>query len=151
MFSILHPVRTREALDPVEKLTDCELFQSLAPELISQNIKIHSSNEADKAACDFAALIASAYRISTRKTTNLNQKYEIPALDSLLKHKIKVIKLHQEPRDPACKTAVNSVTQIIERMVRKRALKTGNKVGKLQSHTSSNMTYCIISLKKVGP
>jgi hypothetical protein len=28
----------REALDPVEKLTDWELFQSLASELISPNI-----------------------------------------------------------------------------------------------------------------
>jgi hypothetical protein len=33
MFSILDPVRKREALDPVEKLTDWGLFQFLASEL----------------------------------------------------------------------------------------------------------------------
>jgi hypothetical protein len=38
-FSILNPVRTREALNPFEKLTDWELFQSLASELISQIFK----------------------------------------------------------------------------------------------------------------
>jgi hypothetical protein len=37
-FSILHRVRTREASDPVEMLTDWELFESLASELISPNI-----------------------------------------------------------------------------------------------------------------
>jgi hypothetical protein len=35
----------REALDPVEKLTDWELLHSLTSELISPNIQIHSSNE----------------------------------------------------------------------------------------------------------
>jgi hypothetical protein len=34
MFHILDPVRTRQALDPVEKRTDWELFQSIASELI---------------------------------------------------------------------------------------------------------------------
>jgi hypothetical protein len=37
MCSILDPVR-REALHPVEKLTDWELFQNLASDLISPNI-----------------------------------------------------------------------------------------------------------------
>jgi hypothetical protein len=69
MFSILDPVRTTEALDPVEKLTDWELFQSLTSELMSQKIQIHSSNEADKAACDFAVSITLADRLSTRQIT----------------------------------------------------------------------------------
>jgi hypothetical protein len=30
MFSLVDPVREREALDPVEKLTDWELLQSLS-------------------------------------------------------------------------------------------------------------------------
>jgi hypothetical protein len=34
MFIILDPVGMREAFDPVEKLTDWELFQSLTPELV---------------------------------------------------------------------------------------------------------------------
>jgi hypothetical protein len=74
MFSILDPVRTRTALDPVAKLTDWELFQSLASALISPNIQTHYSDEADKAAHGFAA---SAYRLSTRKTMILtgNTKY----------------------------------------------------------------------------
>jgi hypothetical protein len=65
MFSIVDHVRTREAVDPVENLTDWDPFQSLASELISPNILIHSSNEADKAACDFAAFIArhTGYRL----------------------------------------------------------------------------------------
>jgi hypothetical protein len=66
MFSILGPVRSRDTLDPVEKLTNWKLCQSLASELVSPNIQIYSSNEGDKAARDFAASIASAYRLSTR-------------------------------------------------------------------------------------
>jgi hypothetical protein len=57
MFSILDPVRTRDALEPFEKLTYLELFQSLASELISPNFQIHFSNEAD-----FGASVVSAYR-----------------------------------------------------------------------------------------
>jgi hypothetical protein len=72
MFSILDPLRMREALDPVEKLTDWEMFQSPASELISPSIQIHSSEEAGKAARDFAASIVSAYRLSTRNTTVLD-------------------------------------------------------------------------------
>jgi hypothetical protein len=86
-FSILHPVRTREALVPVEKLTDWELFQSLASELASANILIHSSKEGDKAARDFAAATASECRLSNRKTTLLVRQYEIPHLDRVFKHK----------------------------------------------------------------
>jgi hypothetical protein len=43
MFSILVVLERGEALDPVEKLIDWELFQSLAFEFISPNIQIHSS------------------------------------------------------------------------------------------------------------
>jgi hypothetical protein len=52
LFSILDPVRTRENLDPVERLTQWELLKSLASEFISPDIQIHSSNEADKRARD---------------------------------------------------------------------------------------------------
>jgi hypothetical protein len=103
-FSILDPVRTREALDPVEKLTDWELLQSHAYELVSQNIQIHSSNEADKAARYFAAFTASAYGISTRKTTILDRRYEIHGLHRLIKHKRELRKLWRETRKLACKT-----------------------------------------------
>jgi hypothetical protein len=67
----------RKALVPVEKLTDCELFQSLTSELLSPNIQIQSSNKADRAARDFAASIALEYRISTKKLQfyTRNMKY----------------------------------------------------------------------------
>jgi hypothetical protein len=65
----------REASDPVEKLTDWDLFHILASELVSPNNEMHSSSEAEKAEHDLAASIASAYRISTRKTTILDWKY----------------------------------------------------------------------------
>jgi hypothetical protein len=125
MFSTLGSVRTREALDPVEKLTDWELFQSLASELISSDVQIHSSNKADEVARDFAVSIASACRLSTRKTTILDRKYEILYLEHLLEYKRKFGKLWQETRDPACKTAINWVTRNIRRMVRKKHLKEG--------------------------
>jgi hypothetical protein len=57
----------RKAFDPVEKLTDCKLFQSLTSKLISPTNQIQSSNKGVKAACGFAAFIASEYRISTKK------------------------------------------------------------------------------------
>jgi hypothetical protein len=63
-----------------------------------------------------------AYRILTRKSTILHQKYEIPGLDRLFKHEQNLRKLWQETRDPACGTAVNWVTRNIRRMVRKRVL-----------------------------
>jgi hypothetical protein len=50
---------TRELLDPVEKLTDWQLFQSLASEFVSPNIKVHPYNEADVEARDFSASIVS--------------------------------------------------------------------------------------------
>jgi hypothetical protein len=103
MFSILDPDSTRETLDSAEKLTDWELFQNLDSEQVYPNIEIHSSNETDKAARDFVASIVSAHKISTRISTNLGQKHEIPVLVHLLNHKKKLRKLWQETRDPACK------------------------------------------------
>lgn len=67
MFRIPEFVRTREALDPVEKLTDWDLF--LVSDLISLNNQISSSDGADKVARDSAASIASAYSVSTKKIT----------------------------------------------------------------------------------
>jgi hypothetical protein len=47
---------------------------------------------------------------------------DLPGLDRLLKQKQRLRKLWQETRDPACKTAVNWVTNAIRRMTRRRAL-----------------------------
>lgn len=51
VFSILGCVRTLEAADAVENLTDWELFQSFDTELTSPNIQIHTSHVAHKEAC----------------------------------------------------------------------------------------------------
>jgi hypothetical protein len=52
IFSILDPVRAREALDPAEKFTDWGLFRSLVSDLIFPNTCIYSSEEGDKLAVD---------------------------------------------------------------------------------------------------
>jgi hypothetical protein len=77
IFHLLDLVKSRNLSEPVYNFTDWELFRSLAFELVSHNIQIYSSNEADKAAGDFAASISSAYRVSTRIATKLigNTKY----------------------------------------------------------------------------
>jgi hypothetical protein len=82
-FSFLDTVNAGETLDLSEKLTHWELIQSLAFELISPNIPINLPNEAGKAARDFAASTASAYRISAKRTTIIERKYEIYDLDHL--------------------------------------------------------------------
>jgi hypothetical protein len=53
----------------MKKFTAWERFQSFASELISSRLEINTGVEADKAACDFAASVASAYRLSTSKVT----------------------------------------------------------------------------------
>jgi hypothetical protein len=78
--------------------------------------------EADKAARDFRASIASAYRLVTSKDTLLAINNDIPGLDRLLNHKRRLQIFWQETRDPACKTADNWFMKSIRRMTRKKAL-----------------------------
>jgi hypothetical protein len=61
LYHILEHVKIRNLLEPTKKFTDWEQFQSLASELISPKIEIKSGVEADKAARNFTASIASAY------------------------------------------------------------------------------------------
>jgi hypothetical protein len=122
MFCILDHVKAREILDPVEKFTDWERFQSLTSALLSPRIKINSCTETDKAARNFAASVVSEYRLSTETTTISDSNLDPSGLDQLPKHKQRLGKLRQETWDPSCKTAVNWVTKTIRRMVRKRAL-----------------------------
>jgi hypothetical protein len=63
MFCILDHITARKILDPVEKFTDWEKFQRLTSALVSPRVEINSCIEADRAGRDFAALIASAYRL----------------------------------------------------------------------------------------
>jgi hypothetical protein len=122
IFHILDHVKIRNLSDLIEKFTDWDRFQNLASELISPKIEIKLGVEADKAARDFSASIASAYRLSTCKITLLDLNNDLPGLDQLLRHKERLRKLWQETRDPACKAAVNCVSKAIRRMTRKKAL-----------------------------
>jgi len=77
----------------VEKYTDWGRLQSLASDLISPKLKINSEAEADKAARDFTASIASAYKLSTHKATLYYLNNNLPGLDRLLREKQKLRKL----------------------------------------------------------
>jgi hypothetical protein len=78
--------------------------------------------EADKAARDFTASIASAYTLLTHKATLYNLNNNLPGLDRLLREKQRLRKLWQETRDPACKAAVNWVSRAIRKMTHKKAI-----------------------------
>jgi hypothetical protein len=110
MFHILDHVRTKQISKPLERFTDWEQFQSLASNLISPRVEINSGIEADKVACDFAACIASAYRLSTSKITLSELNNDLPGLDRLW-YKEKMRKLWREVRDPGCKMEVNWVSK----------------------------------------
>jgi hypothetical protein len=53
-------VKIRKLSEPIKKFTDLDRFKSLALELISPKIEINSEVDADKAARDFTASLASA-------------------------------------------------------------------------------------------
>jgi hypothetical protein len=97
IFHLLDHIRSRNLLDLVDRFTDWERFQRLASELISPKIQINSEEEAYKAARDFTAFIASAYRIATSKITLLDINKDIPGLEYLLKHKRRLRKLANNP------------------------------------------------------
>jgi hypothetical protein len=69
--------------------------------------------EANKAACNFTASIASAYRLSSSKITLSDLNKEIPGMEYLLKHKRRFRKLWQVTWDSACKMTLNLVVKII--------------------------------------
>jgi hypothetical protein len=81
MFCILDHIKAREILDPVEKFTDWERFQSLASALVSPTVEINSCIEADNAARNFAASIASAYRLSTNTKTISDRNRDSSSLE----------------------------------------------------------------------
>jgi hypothetical protein len=86
-------LRTRNLSDAVDKFTDWERFQSLASVLISPRIPVNLWEEADKAVRDFTASTVSAYGLSTNKLTVSGQNNELPGLECLLKHKMRLRKL----------------------------------------------------------
>jgi hypothetical protein len=93
IFHILDHVRTKKVTAPFEKFTHWERFQSLASNLISPRLEINSGVEADKAARDVTASIASAYRLATSKITLTDLKSELLGIDRLLKYKKRMRKL----------------------------------------------------------
>jgi hypothetical protein len=108
ILHILDHIETKNLLEPVEKFTDWEWFQSLASDLMSPRIKINSEEEADKAACNFTASVASAYSLSTSKVLLFDiNNHDLPGLDQCLKQKQRLQKLWQDTWDQAYKTAVN--------------------------------------------
>jgi hypothetical protein len=115
-------IKTSSISDPVDKFTDWERFQSLPSELLSLRIQSNLGKEADKAARDFTASIASAYRLSTSKITLSDLNKDLTGLESLLKHKRRLRKPRQVTRDPAYKTAVNRIAKTIRRMTRRKIL-----------------------------
>jgi hypothetical protein len=98
---------------PVEIHTDWQRFQCIASDQISPENQIHTLEDTEKAARNFAAFIASAYKLSTHKITLSELYEELPELDRLLQLKHRLRKLWQETRDPGCKMAVSWVIKII--------------------------------------
>jgi hypothetical protein len=117
LFHILEHVKITNPSDPKEKFTDWDRFQSLASELISPKIEIKSRVEADKAAREFSASIASAHRLSTSRVTILDLNNDLPGLDRLFRHKQRLRKLWQETRYPAYKAADN-LTNLFNHCIR---------------------------------
>jgi hypothetical protein len=113
IFHILDHVKIRNLSESTEIFTDWERFQSLASDLISPRLEINMGVEADKAAHELTASIASAYRLSTSKVKISVVNTDLPGLDQLLKQKQRLRKLWQETRNPACKVAVKWVTNAI--------------------------------------
>jgi hypothetical protein len=122
VFHILELVTTTELSEPPEQFTDRKRFQSLASNFISPRIEINSGTETDKAAREFTASSASAYRLSTSQV-KLDELNHDPGLDRLLEHKKRLRKLWQETRGPECKRALNRLSETITRKARKRAPK----------------------------
>jgi hypothetical protein len=109
-------------------------------------VEINSCIEADNAARDFAASIASAYRLSTETTTISDRILGSSSLERLFKHKQRLRTLWQETRDPACKMAVNWVTKTIRRIAREGALELWET--KIENCEVTPQAYCEIPHKE---
>jgi hypothetical protein len=107
--------------------------------------------EADKAAREFIASTASAYRLLTSKVKISEVNTDLPGLDTLLKQKQRLRKLWQETMDPACKTAVNWVTNAIRRMTHRRALeRRGTKIANTDATPQATWPIAKSFMKRDG-
>jgi hypothetical protein len=118
MFHLLDHVSTGDTSALVEIHTDWERFQSLASEFISPRTQIHTFQDAEEAARNFAASITSTLSMHEITLSELNE--ELSELYRLLQLIYKLRKLWRETRDPACKTALNWVIKTIRRMTRNK-------------------------------
>jgi hypothetical protein len=142
LFHMMDHVSTMEISAPDEIHTDWERFKSLASDLISPKTQIHTSEDAEVTARNFAASIASTYRLSTNKITFSELNEELPELDHLLQLNYRLRTLWHETRNPTRKTAVNWVTKTIRRMTRKKAMEQWDiRVGNCEVTYSSHMAY----------
>jgi hypothetical protein len=149
IFHTLDHVKIRNLSEPIEKFIDWNRFQRLASELISPRIEMNSGVEAYKAAREFTASIASAYRLATTKVILSDINNDILDLNRLLKHKRRVRNLWQETKDQVCKTAVNWVTKSIRRMTHKKALERWEtKISNTEVFTSGYLAHCEIPHKE---
>jgi hypothetical protein len=152
VLHILDHVKVKNLSEPIENLTDLDRFQSFASKLISPKVEVNSGVETNKAARDFTASIASAYRLSTSKITLLNISNDLPRLDLLLKYKQRLRKMWQETRDPACETAVNWVTkQIIRITLKKEVERWETKIGNCEVTPQNIWPIAKFLLKRDGP
>jgi hypothetical protein len=78
IFHILDLVKIRNLSDTIEKFTDWEQSQSLASDLISSRLEINMEVEADKETREFAASIASEYRLWTSKVKISEVNTDLP-------------------------------------------------------------------------
>jgi hypothetical protein len=121
ILHILDHVGTKHFWILLENLQIGSSFKALP--LLSPRVQINSGGvEADKAARDFTASVASAYRLSTSKHTLSDLNRDLPGLDKLLKYEQRLRKLWHKTWDPVCKTAVSWVTKTIKRMTQRKTL-----------------------------
>jgi hypothetical protein len=151
LFHILDHDTTRNLSKPIELFTVLDRFQSFESDLVSPRIKINSGVEADNAARDFTATIASAYRLSIYKVILSDLNSDLPSLDLLLKHKQKLRKLWHETRDTACKTVVNCVTINIRRMTQKALERWETKIGNCEVTPQAIWPNAKSHMKRDGP
>jgi hypothetical protein len=135
LFHILDHVRAKDVSHQVEEITDWERFQSPASELISPTSQNNSSKEVDKAARDFIASIASAYRLPTSKQTLSDLNKDLPGLDRLLKRKGRE-DCDMKPGIQYVKRQLTETLKPLEEWLGERHLAVGNKNRKLRSYIS---------------
>lgn len=122
-------------LGNIRILLENERIQSFA----SEWIQITSGEEAGKAACNFTASVASAYRVPINKVTISNLNSDLPGLGHLLIYTKKIVVRRYLTLSP----------KTIRRMTCRNVREPGGGDGKPWGHTSSCVFYCEVPCEKV--